>query len=105
MISPDEKLAYCKICMPQRRLQKKWYKTVSAEMQQYYDEHRIAYEKIPVHNPNCEKGIRRRRPGHHRPRNGAEYLISSKHRSHCSSPVRTGNDVSKVYLVYQQQIL
>jgi len=97
MISPDEKLAYCKICMPQAGYKKKWYKTVSAEMQQYYDEHRIAYEKIPVHNPNCEKVFAGGAPAITAPRNGAEYLISSKHPEPLQLTCQTGNDVSKVY--------
>lgn len=97
MVSPDEKLSYCKICMPAAGYKKKWYKTVSAEMQQYYDEHRIAYEKIPVHNPNCEKVFAGGAPAITSPRNGAEYLISSKHPEPLQLTCQTGNDVSKVY--------
>lgn len=97
MVSPDEKLSYCKICMPQAGYKKKWYKIVSAEMQQYYDEHRIAYEKIPVHNPNCEKVFAGGAPAITSPRNGAEYLISSKHPEPLQLTCQTGNDVSKVY--------
>ena len=97
MVSPDEKLSYCKICMPQAGYKKKWYKTISAEMQQYYDEHRIAYEKIPVHNPNCEKIFVGGAPAITSPRNGAEYLISSKHPEPLQLTCQTGNDVSKVY--------
>lgn len=97
MISPDEKLSYCKICMPQAGYKKKWYKTVSAEMQQYYDEHRIAYEKIPIHNPNCEKVFVGGAPAITAPRNGAEYLISSKHPEPLQLTCQTGNDVAKVY--------
>jgi penicillin-binding protein 1C len=97
MVSPDEKLSYCKICMPRAGYKKKWYKTVSAEMQQYYDEHRIAYEKIPVHNPNCEKVFVGGAPAITSPRNGAEYLISRKHPEPLQLTCQTGNDVSKVY--------
>ncbi|AXY75772.1 penicillin-binding protein 1C [Paraflavitalea soli] len=97
MISPDEKLAYCRICMPQAGYKKKWYKTVSAEMQQYYDEHHIAYEKIPIHNPNCEKVFAGGAPAITAPRHGAEYLISSKHPEPLQLTCQTGNDVSKVY--------
>lgn len=97
MISPDEKMAYCKSCMPVAGYKKKWYKTVSADMQQYYDERRIAYEKIPVHNPDCEKVFVGGAPAITSPRNGAEYLISSKHPEPLQLTCQTGNDVSKVY--------
>jgi penicillin-binding protein 1C len=97
MISPDEKISYCKICMPEAGFKKKWYKIVTPEMQQYYDEHRIAYEKIPVHNPNCEKVFIGGAPAITAPRNGAEYLISRKHPEPLQLTCQTGNDVSKVY--------
>jgi penicillin-binding protein 1C len=97
MISPDEKLSYCKMCMPEVGYKKKWYKTVSADMQQYYDERHIAYQKIPVHNPNCERVFIGGAPSITSPRNGSEYLISKKHPEPLQLTCRTGNDVSKVY--------
>lgn len=97
MVSPDEKPSYCKICMPETGYKKKWYKVVPAEMQQYYEEHRIAYEKIPPHNPTCEKVFIGGAPAITSPRNGAEYLISSKHPEPLQLTCQTGNDVSKVY--------
>lgn len=97
MISPDAKLSYCKLCMPAAGYKKQWYKTVSAEMQQYYDEHHIAYQKIPEHNPNCEKIFSGGAPAITSPRNGAEYLISSKYPEPLQLTCQTGNDVSKVY--------
>jgi penicillin-binding protein 1C len=97
MISPDEKMSYCKLCMPETGYKKKWYKTVSPDMQQYYDEHHIVYEVIPSHNPNCEKVFIGGAPAITSPRNGAEYLISRKNPEPLQLTCRAGNDVSKVY--------
>ena len=33
MISPDEKISYCKSCAPQSGYKKKWYKVIGPEMQ------------------------------------------------------------------------
>lgn len=103
MISADEKFAYCKSCMPDVGYKKKWYKVVTADMQQYYDEHRIAYERIPAHNPNCEKVFAGRAPAITSPRNGAEYLISRKRPEPLQLTCQTGNDVGKVYWYINNQ--
>lgn len=97
MISPDGKMSYCKICMPEAGYKKKWYKLVPPDMQQYYEEHRIAYEQIPTHNPNCEKVFAGGAPAITSPKGGAEYLISKKHPEPLQLSCRAGNDVSKVY--------
>ena len=54
MISPDEKIAYCKYCAPETGYKKKWYKIVEPDMQAWFDDNGIAYQKIPAHNPDCE---------------------------------------------------
>ncbi|WP_276481849.1 penicillin-binding protein 1C [Paraflavitalea pollutisoli] len=105
MVSPDEKLSYCKTCMPEAGYKKKWYKTVPADMQQYFEEHRVAYQKIPVHNPACEKVFAGGAPAITHPRNGAEYLISRKHPEPLQLSCRTGNDVGKVYWYINNQFL
>src|SRR6186713_1700583 len=46
-VSPDEKMAYCKVCAPVSGFKKKWYRMVSPDMQQYFDDHHIVYQKIP----------------------------------------------------------
>lgn len=97
MISPDEKCSYCRSCMPEAGYKKKWYKTVPADMQQYFEDHRMAYDKIPVHNPGCDKVFAGGAPAITSPRNGAEYLISKKHPEPLQLTCQTGNDVGKVY--------
>ena len=101
MVSPDEKISYCKTCMPATGYKKKWYKVVTPDMQHYYEERHIAYEKIPPHNPDCERIFKEGAPAITSPGNGAEYLISKKHPEPLQLTCNTGNDVSKVYLVYQ----
>ena len=51
MVSPDEKISYCKSCVPENGYKKKWYKIIDPEMEAWMDENKIAYEKIPPHNP------------------------------------------------------
>lgn len=96
-VSADEKISYCKICMPENGYRKKWYKIITPEMQQYLEENKIAYEKIPPHNPNCEKVFKEGAPLITFPSNGNEYLINKKSPEPLQLTCNVGNDVSKVY--------
>lgn len=97
MLSADEKLSYCKMCMPAAGYKKKWFKIVSPEMQQYYEERKIVYQEIPPHNPVCERVFTTGAPVITFPKNGAEYLISKKNPEPLQLLCNAGNDVSKVY--------
>ena len=89
--------------MPDAGYKKKMYKLISAEMQSYFDERGIAYEKVPLHNPDCEKIFRDAGPAITSPRNGSEYLISKKSPEALQLSSSTGNDVSKVYWYINNQ--
>ena len=66
-------------------------------MQQFYDDQQIAYEKIPPHNPACEKIFQEGVPVITFPSNNAEYLINTKNREPLSLTCRTAADVTTVY--------
>ncbi len=97
MISLNEKIAYCKSCAPQSGYKKKWYKTVEPDMQAWFEENRIAYQKIPPHNPDCELIFKGAAPAITSPVNGTEYLINKKDPEPLQLICKTANDVSKVY--------
>lgn len=97
MISPDEKISYCKNCVPPAGYKKKFFKLVDADMQAWFAENKIDYEKIPVHNPDCEMIFKGNAPAIVSPANGTEYLINKKDPEPLQLICKTGNDVSKVY--------
>ena len=97
MVSPDEKISYCKNCAPANGYKKKMYKLISPEMQAYFNENNIAYQKIPQHNPNCEKVFRENGPIITFPVNGTEYFISKSSPEPLQLTCNTGNDVQQVY--------
>lgn len=97
MLSPDEKISYCRSCAPAAGYKKKWYKITEPDMQAWYADNRIAYEKIPPHNPDCELIFKGNAPAITFPVNGSEYLISKKDPEPLQLVCRTGNDVSRVY--------
>lgn len=97
MISRDEKIAYCKSCAPASGYKKKWYKITEPDMQAWFEENRIAYEKIPQHNPECELIFKGAAPVITSPVNGTEYLINKRDPEPLQLTCKTANDVSKVY--------
>jgi penicillin-binding protein 1C len=96
-VSADEKISYCRNCLPESGYKKKLYKIIPPEMKSWFDENKIAYQRIPPHNPDCEKVFRDGAPAIVSPTNGNEYLISKKDPEPLQLSCRVGNDVSKVY--------
>ena len=97
MVSADEKISYCVSCVPEAGYKKKLYKAISPEMQNYFEENKVVYARIPPHNPDCEKIFKDGAPSITSPRNGTEYLISKKNPDPIQLSCNTANDVSKVF--------
>lgn len=97
MISPDNKISYCRNCAPAAGYKKKWYRIIEPDMQAWMEERNVAYEKIPPHNPECETIFKGSAPYINSPVNGTEYLISKKNPEPLQLICKTANDVSKVY--------
>ncbi len=102
-VSADGKWTYCKTCIPETGYRKKLYKIIPPEMQAYYDEHRIIYEKPPPHNPACPRIFNDGQPLILSPKNGMEYLLTKKNPEPLQLLCRTGNDVSRVYWYVNDQ--
>jgi penicillin-binding protein 1C len=103
LVSSDEKVSYCKTCAPLSGYKKKLYKIISPEMQAYFDNNDIAYEKIPAHNPACEQLFRNEKPQIISPKSEFEYLISKSDPEPLQLQCRAGNDVSRVYWYIDNQ--
>ena len=97
LVSADEKVSFCKNCAPGNGYKKKWYKIVDPDMQVWMEENKMAYEKVPPHNPNCEKIFEEGIPNITSPTSNTEYLINKKDKEPLQLTCKTANDVSKVY--------
>ena len=96
-VSADEKISYCKTCMPETGYRKKQYTKLDAEMQHFYSEKGMVYEKIPAHNPSCEKIFSGNIPVITSPSKGSEYLVNKNNPEPIQLFAKTANDVSMVY--------
>jgi len=97
MVSADEKISYCRNCVPASGYKKKICKIIEPEMQAWFEENKIAYTKVPPHNPECEMIFKGNAPSITSPSNGSEYLISKKNKEPLQLTCKTATDVSRVF--------
>jgi penicillin-binding protein 1C len=97
LVSADENTSYCKNCAPEAGYKKKIYKITEPEMQAWYEEQKVAYQKIPLHNAGCEIIFNGNAPSITSPANGSEYLVSRKRKEPILLTCKTATDVSKVF--------
>jgi len=97
MINADEKISYCQSCVPATGYKKKLYKVIGPDMQAWMQDNRVAYTKIPQHNPACEKIFKEGAPLITSPANGTAYLISKKHPEPLQLVCRAASDASMLY--------
>ena len=97
LLSADEKISYCKVCVPEAGYKKKLMKITEPEMQAYFSENGMSYEKIPPHNENCDVIFKGNAPNITAPTNGSEYLISKKSPEPLLLTCKAAVDVNKVY--------
>jgi len=102
-ISPDSSISYCETCAPENGYIKKLYRSISSDMQDYFSQNGIAYQKIPPHNPYCEKVFKGDGPKITSPLNGNEYYIDTKDPEALQLTATAGNDVSKLYWYINDQ--
>lgn len=96
-VSVNEKISYCKACVPESGFKKKMYKYAEPDMIAWYEENKLSYDKIPPHNPECELIFKGSAPVIQSPVSGTEYLISKKHPEPLQLSCKAANDVTTVY--------
>lgn len=97
MLSADEKISYCVECAPATGIKKKWFKQAAPELQAWYDSRQLAYDKIPPHNPTCQRVFSGQGPTILSPDNGAEYFIEKSGPEPLMLSCRAEADVGTVY--------
>lgn len=96
-ISADSSVSYCESCAPATGYIKRLYRVIAPEMQDYFNQNGIAYQKIPPHNPDCEKIFKGDGPKITSPLNGNEYYINIKDPEPLQLTAIVGSDVTKIY--------
>ncbi len=97
LLSPDGRISYCMTCKPETGYRKKYFKKTDPEMQAFYEDQRMRYEKIPEHNPSCERIFRSGVPVIQHPVSGNRYYLSSSNPEPLLLKAAVEADVGRVY--------
>lgn len=104
-VSADEKISYCNACIPTTGYIKKEVMNHDPEMLAFFEQHFMPYDKIPPHNPDCEKLYQYGAPEITSPSNHMEYLLDKKESNQLMLACQTSIDVKKVYWYVNDQLL
>jgi len=93
----SSKISYCTYCLPESGTVKKTYPNLAPELIAYYESKKIPYQKLPPHNPACERVFKEGAPLIISPNDGSEYFIQTIEPQKIQLSCQTGNDVQEVF--------
>ena len=96
-LSADERYAYCRTCCPANGFKKKMFHNYLPEIIAHLEKENIHYEKLPPHNPDCERIFNDFSLKIISPVDGLEYLIDPNDNTELMLSCSGSNDVDTVY--------
>jgi penicillin-binding protein 1C len=84
-------------CLPHFGYIKALYPNYAPEVIAYYEENNINYQKIPPHNPKCERIFGGIAPVITSPLDGAEYYVDETDSMQVALSCNASNDVESVF--------
>ncbi len=91
------KISYCTYCLPENAYQKQAYPNFAPELIAYYELQKIPYQKLPPHNPACERVFHEGAPLITSPNEGSEYYIRKEEPQQIQLACQTASDVQEVF--------
>jgi len=94
---PQTKISYCTYCLPERDFEKRTYPNLAPELIAYYEQQKIPYQKLPPHNPGCERVFHDGAPLIVSPNEGSEYYIRKDEPQQIQLACQAANDAQEVF--------
>jgi penicillin-binding protein 1C len=94
---PVGKISYCTYCLPEKGFEKKSFPNIAPELIAFYELQKIPYQKIPPHNPLCERVFHEGAPLIVSPNEGSEYFIRKNDTQQIQLACHAANDVEEVF--------
>ncbi|MCE7068293.1 penicillin-binding protein 1C [Dyadobacter sp. CY326] len=91
------KISYCTYCIPENGFEKRAYANLAPELIAYNELQKIPYQKIPPHNPACERIFHEGPPLIVSPNDGSEYYLRPDEPQQIQLACQTSNDVQEVF--------
>jgi penicillin-binding protein 1C len=96
-INPDSTISFCTSCKPDAGYIKAYYPNYKPEIITYMNENNISYQKIPPHNPDCERLMTGSAPVITSPVHENEYFTDIRDSMQIMLSCNAANDVTQVY--------
>lgn len=97
LLDETETYSYCFRCQKNHELHGKWLPNYPSELISFYEDERINYEKVPEHNPACERIFDDQSPSINSLANGAHYIIDQEDNRKLQLSCSAYGDVRKVF--------
>ncbi|MBA3649811.1 MAG: penicillin-binding protein 1C [Chitinophagales bacterium] len=102
-VSPDERISYCRNCLPQAGYKTKFFADLPATLVSFYESENIPYGRIPPHNPDCNHLLIDNPPVITSPSDGTEYVLEKNENQQLMLSCNADNEVQKVYWYINNQ--
>jgi penicillin-binding protein 1C len=94
---PAGRISYCTYCLPESGFEKNAYPNLAPELIAFNEMQKIPYQKIPPHNPKCERVFHEGEPLIVSPNKGSEYFIRKDEPQQLQLACQAANDVEEVF--------
>jgi penicillin-binding protein 1C len=91
------RVTYCTHCLPEQGYLKKSYPNLLPELIAYYETRKVPYEKLPPHNPACERVFGKGAPLIVSPNANSEYYVYTNEPQQLQLSCQAANDVQEVF--------
>jgi penicillin-binding protein 1C len=96
-IDAQDQFSFCRYCLPESGYKKVLYFNHPPEIINFYNMKNIPYDRIPPHNPSCQRVFTDHTPTITSLVNGSEYILIADKNQKLMLSCQVENDVSKVY--------
>jgi len=97
LVDPGYQISYCRTCLPQSDYRIHWYQNDPPDLVAYYNEYHIPYEKVPPHNPECQRIFENEAPVIVSLTEGSEYILLKDENQQLKLACQAEADVNRVY--------
>jgi penicillin-binding protein 1C len=104
-VSADASMSYCSHCMPDSGAVKKIFPNHAPELVSWFETKHILYERVPTHNPKCERVFAENAPQIVYPVDGSEYILDKNDTQKLMLNAQVRNDVKEIYWYINDKLL
>ncbi len=104
-VNEKETMSYCRTCLPSKGYKTKYYPNYLPELVNFFEEEKRPYNKIPEHNPACNRIFNTLAPTITSLGDGMEYILISGENQQLMLKCNADNTVKKVWWYINNRLI